>query len=178
MNGDSRRCNISQKRGILLDIGCGKVSRPGFVGMDKRNLPNVSIVHDLEKFPYPLKDASVITMVASHILEHIKPWLMIDFMNELWRIAKVDCQLAISMPYGYSSGFLQDPTHCNACNEATWTYFDPDFPLYQVYEPSPWKITFGPMFQQGGNMEVILTKIRKGEKNGADSPKSKDKRKR
>ena len=81
-------------------------------------------------------------------------------MDELWRIAKTKAQLAISMPYGYSDGYLQDPTHCNACNHATWQYFDPRFPLYSVYNPKPWEIERGfPQWQQNGNMEVMLRKI-------------------
>lgn len=143
----------------MLDLGCGGARRPGFVGLDKRALPGVDIVHDLEKIPYPLPDSIVTTMVASHLVEHLKPWLMIEIFDEWWRIAKEDCQLAISMPYGYSEGFLQDPTHCNACNETTWQYFDPAFPLYQIYRPKPWKIAFGPVYQVNGNLEVILAKI-------------------
>jgi hypothetical protein len=157
MKGNMR---VKAKTGIMLDLGGGNSKRPGFVSIDKRKLPTVDIVHDLEKIPYPLKDESVITMVASHLVEHLKPWLMIDIFNEWWRIGKVECELAISMPYGYSSGFLQDPTHCNACNEATWQYFDPSFPLYKVYEPKPWKIKFGPVYQANGNMEVLLQKIK------------------
>ena len=143
----------------MLDLGCGGIKRPGFTGMDKRKDVNPDILWDVEKFPYPLKNESVLNIVASHIIEHIKPWLMVDLMDELWRIAKPECRLAIVMPYGFSSGFLQDPTHCNPRNETTWTYFDPKFPLYQVYQPKPWKIVFGPVYQSTGNMEVILEKI-------------------
>ena len=151
--------NIEQKRGILLDIACGSNKRKGFVGMDKRQVDGVDIVHDLEVFPYPLDDESCLTIVGSHIVEHIKPWLMIDFMNELWRLLKPDGQLAFSMPYGVSYGYVQDPTHCNAVNEATWQYFDPDKPLYQIYRPKPWKIAPGfPVWQATGNMEVVMEK--------------------
>ena len=110
---------VEKNSGILLDIGCGENKNKGFVGMDKRPLEGVDIVHDLEVFPYPLEDESCNTIVGSHIVEHIKPWLMIDFMNELWRLLKPDGQLAFSLPYGWSFGFIQDPTHCNPCNEAT-----------------------------------------------------------
>ncbi len=152
--------SVRRKRGILLDVGCGENKQKRFVGMDKRKLPGVDIVHDLEVFPYPLDDNSCLTIVGSHIVEHIKPWLMIDFMNELWRIAKVEGQLAISMPYGVSRGFQQDPTHCNVCNEATWQYFDPRFPLYNIYKPKPWEVSLGyPQYQDGGNMEVVMEKI-------------------
>lgn len=100
------------KPGILLDIGCGGNKQERFVGMDKRALPGVDIIHDLEVFPYPLKDESCLTIVGSHIIEHIKPWLMLDLMNELWRLLIPDGQLALAHPYGVNTLFVQDPTHC------------------------------------------------------------------
>ena len=85
---------------------------------------------------------------------------MIDFMNELWRIMKIEGKLALSMPYGWSFGYIQDPTHCNPCNEATWQYFDPKFPMYKIYEPNPWEIEKGfPSYQITGNMEVLMRKM-------------------
>jgi len=147
------------RQGILLDIGCGANKQRGFVGMDKRKLDGVDIVHDLEVFPYPLKDESCITIVGSHIFEHIKPWLTIDFMDELWRIMRPDGQLALVCPYGWSSGYIQDPTHCNPVNQATWQYFDPNYPLYQIYQPKPWEIQKGfPAYQITGNIEVLMRK--------------------
>lgn len=153
--------NINDKTGILLDLGAGETRRKNFVTIDKRNLKNIDIVHDLEVFPWPIKNNACITVVASHIIEHIKPWLMIDFMNEIWRVTKPDGQLAISMPYGVSYGFQQDPTHCNPCNEATWQYFDHRFPLYNIYKPKPWEVENGfPQYQADGNMEVVLRKCK------------------
>jgi hypothetical protein len=145
------------KRGVRLDLGCGGNKQEGFIGVDKRKLSNVDIIHDLEVFPYPFPDDSVSVILMSHVVEHIKPWLMIDLFNELWRITEVGGQLWISMPYGYSQGFLQDPTHCNPRNEATWTYFDPDCELYRIYRPRPWKIERN-HWNPNGNMEVILGK--------------------
>ena len=153
------KLELEECRGILLDIGCGDNKQQGFVGMDKRKLPSVDIVHDLEVFPYPLDDGSCLTVKGSHIYEHIKPWLSIDFMNELWRILKVDGQLLLSMPYGWSYGYIQDPTHCNPANEATFTYFEKGKPLYEIYKPKPWKIEFY-AYQQTGNLEVVLRKLK------------------
>lgn len=150
---------LKKKTGILLDIGCGANKQKGFVGMDKRKLKGVDIVHDLEVFPYPLDDEACLTIVGSHIVEHIKPWLMIEFMDELWRLLKVGGKLAFSHPYAGSPGDYQDPTHCNHCNEATWQYFDPEYPLFQIYEPKPWKIEKGyPVYESVGNMEVVFEK--------------------
>jgi len=144
-------------RGIRLDIGCGENKQAGFVGMDRRKLDTVDIVHDCEVFPYPFPDESCSVILMSHIIEHLDPKLMIDLFNELWRIMKPEGQLWLSLPYGVSYGFQQDPTHKNACNEATWTYYDPDYFLYTVYRPLPWKVERCNFFHEG-NMEAILSK--------------------
>jgi intein/homing endonuclease len=47
--------------------------------------------------------------------------------------------------------------NCNQRSEATWSYFDPAFPLYGIYQPKPWKIeTLN--WATEGNMEVVLRK--------------------
>ena len=160
MNKQTVKTVVEKNKGIRLDIGCGGNKNEGFVGMDKRPLKGVDIVHDLEQFPYPIEDNSCLMITGSHIVEHIKPWLMIDFMNELWRIMKPGGQLAFAHPYGWSFGYIQDPTHCNPCNEATWQYFDPKYPLYQIYQPKSWHLEEGfPVWQNTGNMEVIFRKV-------------------
>ena len=153
------RSLLKDKAGIRLDLGCGADKQPGFVGIDRQPLPGVDIIHDLEVFPYPLPDECCLTIVGSHIVEHIKPWLMIDFMNELWRLMKPGGQLAFVHPYGVNDLYVQDPTHCNPCNAVTWHYFDPKHPYYEFYKPKPWTIQPGfPVWQVTGNMEVIFTK--------------------
>lgn len=151
---------MKKKTGILLDFGCGaRKQGPHWVGMDKRKLPGVDIVHDLEKPPYPLDSESVVTCVASHVLEHLDPRLTIDIFNEMWRIMKVGGQWVIALPYAGSHGFWQDPTHCNGFNETTFEYFDPEINpiLYGIYTPKPWKIV-NRFWHPNGNMEVVLEK--------------------
>lgn len=188
---------LEENSGIRLDIGCGGNKQPGFVGMDVRDLPGVDIVHDVTMFPWPLPDESVLTAIASHLLEHIPPFqadpkllglirllvnkgiigandidiyigqydatpMFIKFMNEVWRVMKVGGEFAIAVPHGRSDGFLQDPSHCNAINEARWAYFDPFEPntqglLWNIYKPKPWRIkhlTWSP----DANIEVVLVK--------------------
>lgn len=171
--------DISKHQGIRLDIGCGENKQAGnFIGMDKRDLPGVDIVHDLEKFPYPLPDECCLVIIGSHIIEHISPQKTLQFWDELWRIMKMDGQVAVSAPYGVSPGYVQDPTHCNPINEATFQYFDPRYPLYAIYNPKPWEIGKGfPVYQITGNIECIMRKISieesntilKGLKNGGSS---------
>jgi hypothetical protein len=83
-------------------------------------------------------------------------------MDELWRVLKVGGEVALSLPHGSSQGYLQDPTHCNACNEATFAYFDPEEPntgglLWQFYKPKPWRIKYL-SWNPAANIEVVLVK--------------------
>ena len=147
---------IKKNGGIKLDMGCGFNKQPGYVGMDKRRVDGVDIVHDLEDVPYPLPDECCVTILASHIMEHLDPRKFINIMDELWRVMKPHGQLLISTPYAGTPGFWQDPTHIHAYNEATWTYFEPGRALYEVYRPKPWKIERN-AWHASGNMEVILS---------------------
>lgn len=57
--------------GIKLDIGCGGNKQPGgYVGIDVRPLDGVDIVHDLQKFPWPIPNESVSFAMCSHLIEH------------------------------------------------------------------------------------------------------------
>ena len=145
-------------KGFCLDLGCRDRKQSNFVGMDSRPNPGVNIVHDLEKFPYPLEDESCFTIKCSHLIEHIKPWLIIDFMNELWRLLLPNGQLMINAPYGNSKGFFQDPTHCTHINEQTWLYFDIYSPIYNHYRPKPWKVEHI-SFKPDGNIECVMRKM-------------------
>ena len=154
---DSR---LSRLQGIRLDLGCGEHKQETFVGLDVRPLPGVDIVHDVQDIPWPLPDECCLTVLASHLVEHINPagGGFLRFMDEAWRVCVVGAQFAISCPYAGSPGYWQDPTHCNGCNQATWAYFDPRQSLYAIYRPRPWHIehiTWNPV----GNMEVLLRKV-------------------
>lgn len=158
--------NLKDKTGIRLDLGGGANPNPGFVNMDMLPLPQVDIVHDLEEFPWPLKDESVLMITASHLLEHIQPHkgVFIKFMDEAWRVLKPYGQFAFVVPHASSPGYQQDPTHVNMINETTMHYFDPDPErktmgpqLYNFYKPKPWKIE-KQYFSYMGNLEVLLTK--------------------
>lgn len=151
--------NIDDKKGILLDVGCRLRKQPNWIGIDWKENPDVDIVHDLESFPYPIPDESCITIKAAHIVEHIQPRLFFPFMDEMWRMLKPNGQLAIGVPYAGSPGFQQDPTHILGLTERSFQYLDPDSPSYQQYKPKPWRIDKGfPVWQVGGNLEVVLRK--------------------
>jgi predicted SAM-dependent methyltransferase len=145
------------KQKLMLDIGAGGNCQQGFVGVDKRELPGIQVVHDVEEFPWPFDDESAAVIMLSHLIEHIKPWLQIDFVNECWRVLEPGGYLLISTPYGGSYRYNQDPTHCSPWNEATVSYFVKGTPLYEVYKPKPWKAQKVNYFIHG-DLEVVLIK--------------------
>jgi SAM-dependent methyltransferase len=151
---------IKANRGIKLDIGAGENRQPGFLTMDIRPLPNIDIVWDIQKFPYPIPDNSCHKILMSHIWEHIEPKYRIVMVNELWRIMKHDGELWLSCPYYLSFGAYQDPSHYPCPTEATFTYFDPNYPLWNVYKPRPWKLVRND-YQAAGSLEIIMTAIKK-----------------
>lgn len=95
-----------------LDVGCGNRKQPGWIGMDARALDGVDIVHDIEELPWPIPDNSCGVVLMSHVWEHLKPWLSIRIMEEMWRVLAPGGQLQLVTPYGWSHGFVMDPTHC------------------------------------------------------------------
>lgn len=158
---ESTKKVVAAKRGIVLDVGCGEHKQPGAVGMDHQALDGVDVVHSWDEFPWPFEDESVLTIIASHVVEHVNPvnGHFLNWMNECWRILKPEGQLAITTPYAGSRGYWQDPTHCNPCSEATWFYFDPDHAsqFWTFYKPKPWIIQVN-VFHANGNSEVVLRK--------------------
>jgi hypothetical protein len=96
------------------------------------------------------------------IITNQKSWFpFIEFMDEVWRLMVPGGQFSISCPHGASPGFLQDPTHINGINEATFAYFTPaelDGLLYNFYRPKPWHFELQ-SYDPAGNCEVILRKI-------------------
>ena len=115
---------------IRLDLACGDNKRPDdqfgkWLGVDIIKLPNVDIVHDLEVYPWPIKDKSVDEIFCSHYIEHTKD--LMKFMNECHRILKDTGKMAIIAPYYNSVRAWQDPTHVRAISEFTFMYFNKEW---------------------------------------------------
>lgn len=159
---------IKQESAVKIDIGCGDAKQPGFIGMDIRKTKNADLVWDCENVPYPIPSECANVVLVSHLVEHLKPWLLMSriegtkekrgIFDEWWRLLKVGGQLWIATPYAGSFGFWQDPTHTKGWNEATATYFDPHKPLYAIYRPKPWRIIKNDWLMVG-NLEIILEKL-------------------
>jgi predicted SAM-dependent methyltransferase len=144
---------------IKLDVGCGNFKKSGYIGMDARETRCTDIVWDAENMPWnPIADGECSHVYMGHIIEHIKPWLQIDTMNECWRVLETGGRLKIVTPYGMSYFYYQDPTHCSPWVEDTVEYFIPGNPLYQVYTPKPWK-KISMNFDTRGMLDIELEKL-------------------
>lgn len=144
---------LESKQSVSLDIGCGPFKQDGFIGLDKRKLPGVDIVCDVEKFPWPLPDSCASTVLLSHFLEHVKPWVFLDLMAELHRVCRDGAQVMAAGPYSVEFRFVQDPTHCRPINEATFCYFDNRHPLWKVYEPPVFHLESFELIPAGGSRD-------------------------
>lgn len=110
-----------------LNIGCGhnKMTSPGWINLDcsPHVEPDVLFnLFDIEKgglLPFHKEHFSA--MLMSHVIEHLPNPLPI--MQELWRVAKPDCELVIRVPYGSSDIAFEDPTHYRQYFLNSFSYF-------------------------------------------------------
>jgi len=125
-----------------VDVGCGRAKRPGFIGVDKVNLPGVDMVFDITK-QWLLEPDSVDYFVLDNLLEHIGDEF-IAIMNNCWNTVKAKGRMHVVVPSATTSAAFQDPTHVRYFVPETWDYFDSENPRYKEYGASygikPWAI--------------------------------------
>ncbi len=79
---------------VMLNLGCGTVKWPGWIGVDAYGEPDVR--HDLNVTPWPFADASVDQILAAHVFEHLDNWW--GAFRECARILKIGGILEIRVP--------------------------------------------------------------------------------
>jgi len=144
--------------GVSLDVGCGPSKQRGCLGIDRVALPGVDIVHDIQEFPWPVPDNVCARIIMSHVWEHVEPRYRFRLMDELWRIIRPDGQLLIACPYAGTFLAHAHPEHYLCPNEATFQFFDPDYPLFMSGSYGlvrPWKIVRNEP-NIAGCIEIIL----------------------
>jgi len=127
-------------RDIKLDVGCGQYKADGYIGIDKRDIDGVDIVHDICKFPWPLPDNCCTHIRMILVWACIEPKHRLQVMDELWRVAAKDCVLDIRETHTLSPRMMHDPAYYTGANEITFCYFDPRHEKYRVYQPKPWHV--------------------------------------
>jgi SAM-dependent methyltransferase len=87
--------NANQK--IFLDLGCGKIKKSGYIGVDKFSIPEVDYVVDFEKENLPFKDDSVVNVYSSHCLEHLSD--PHKLLSELIRVCTNNASFELWLPH-------------------------------------------------------------------------------
>lgn len=123
---------------VRLNLGCGKTTMEGFVGMDRRKFPGVDIVHDINDYPWPFADESVEEIHCSHVLEHFdhnrhNPE-RVRIMNEMYRILVPGGKATIITPHWASNRAYGDFTHADK----------PVCEMFYYYVSKEWRVLNAP----------------------------------
>ena len=112
---------------IRLQIGNSENKSLGFSVLDKRYSDVVSTEynHDIQRLPYPLKNNTCELILINQCIGHIKPWNIINLINECWRLLINNGVLLIITPYGNNDKFTQEPENVLTWNQNTYLFFCP-----------------------------------------------------
>jgi len=117
---------------IRLDVGCGETKTPGFIGIDKRKMPGVDIVLNLDNEHLPFDDSTVDEIYTSHSLEHLSDFE--EVMLEFSRVLKPHGKLTVIVPF-YSSPVAFEPTHKLFFNPFSLNFFTEDRSTFKYNKP-------------------------------------------
>jgi len=106
---------------IKIDLGAGRVKRPGYIRVDRIRSEGVHVVCDAEA-RLPFKDNSVDEVFSRHLFEHIQN--LVALFEEVHRICKPGGRVIINVPYYTSIKAYKDPTHVTFFTEKTFEYFE------------------------------------------------------
>ncbi|KKM13534.1 hypothetical protein LCGC14_1715290 [marine sediment metagenome] len=94
---------------VLLNLGCGFKKGSNCINVDKYEICEPDVIHDLNVFPYPWADNSVDGIFMFHTLEHLDDWW--GAFLECARILKSGATLEIRVPDETSSSALTYRDH-------------------------------------------------------------------
>lgn len=99
--------------GVLrLNIGCGRLRIPGYLGVDYRASPSVDVVTDIGVDRWPFQDGTVDSVVAWHVLEHLPGREFYHAMAEIHRVVKPGGMVYVKVPYRDEKDY--NPHHCRS----------------------------------------------------------------
>ena len=99
---------------LKLDIGCGKIKRDGFTGLDIADFGQGIVWNVLEGIP--VEDSSVEEIICYHLLEHINWGQLRAVIFEMYRVCKTGAKIHIRTPHGDSDNAYK-LTHVSFWNE-------------------------------------------------------------
>jgi len=139
---------------MKIDIGGGTKLTPEFINLDPVHGEG-EWQRQAQDLPWPAADASVESIVASHVLEHIPASDRIDVFNEAWRVLVPGGKMTIHVPLvGYTDpahqprivnfwGAWADPTHVSYWwfpESLHYFYADSELKANADYGIKPWNV--------------------------------------
>lgn len=104
----------------LLNVGCGRDRRHGYVNVDISPLPDVDVVASLADQSLPFPDGAFTTILCRDILEHVE---IVPALRELHRVLAPGGAVVISAVHFTSRNLYVDPTHVRGYSVRTFDFF-------------------------------------------------------
>lgn len=127
--------NIDQWTGKKrLNLEAGEDISEGWINLDKYNLPEIGVIHDLENTPPPFQDDTFDLIRTVFILQHLeKPLTLIE---EIYRVGCHKGRVEIAVPYWNSLCFIKDITHRRGFHEQNFHMLDPTLESQKWFYPN------------------------------------------
>jgi SAM-dependent methyltransferase len=119
---------------MKISLGAGEEPEleKDWVNVDLVELPNIQVIHNLMKFPYPFENESADFIKAKDLIEHLAGYaadgrpILIAFIEECYRILKTGGTLWIQTPSWEADFLWIDPTHVRGFDKRSFDFFDPE----------------------------------------------------
>ena len=145
-----------------LVLGCGNKPYGGALNVDIiAHSEHVDMALDLNKIPWPFKDAAFDFVIAESVLEHLDCDLL-TAMNETWRVLECGGRLSVKLPYWNHEMTWNDPTHRRGYGVGIFDQFDPSTERgqeYDFYTPCKWAIAKVHVNPSGSSVLGVLRKL-------------------
>lgn len=115
-NGISRSAEMRS-----LDVGCGTSKVEGAIGIDIIPLPEVDVIVDAQRLPYPFASSSFDAIHMLDVIEHLPD--TIGVMEEIHRIARPGALVSIRVVNWNHRYAAMDPTHVQFFTENSFDFF-------------------------------------------------------
>lgn len=106
---DSAQFDLRAADGVIYDLGCGNSKHPGAIGVDVSADTAADVVHDLDRYPWPIEDGVADVVILQDVIEHVED--AYRFMAEVHRICRPGGVVRIRTPHFSSALAYGDPTH-------------------------------------------------------------------
>jgi SAM-dependent methyltransferase len=120
----SRTAILAARRGheaMKLNLGCGNLDKPGFVGVDRHPCAAARVLCNLST-RLPFREDSVEEVWIDNAIEHVPDTTL--FMSEIARICRHGAKVTVRTPHFSSQASWRDPTHLHHFSYFTMDHFE------------------------------------------------------